>query len=227
MTRTEIGMLLARARVQAAMTQSRLAEAMGTTQPVVARAEGGYRMPTIDFIDRWAKATGTPLSITFGRPVQSGDTPAQKRALVDSVMGPGRSDAAALRSAGLRMVGQHWIRDDLPVAVEFPGSGDEIRRTVRVVVDRIAVQMISCEDLYVERIRQATAGWPHEDVSFDGAFEIALTNYATMDWEYVAERIATAAKRGPLVGETMRRVNRRVRARARRQAIQAPQKPNR
>jgi len=92
MTRTEIGMLLARARIQAAMTQSRLAEAMGTTQPVVARAEGGYRMPTIDFIDRWAKATGTPLSITFGRPVQSGDTPAQKRALVDSVMGPGRFD---------------------------------------------------------------------------------------------------------------------------------------
>jgi len=140
---------------------------------------------------------------------------------------PGSSDAAALRSAGLRMVGQHWIRDDLPVAVEFPGSGDEIRRTVRVVVDRIAVQMISCEDLYVERIRQATVGWPHEDVSFDGAFEIALTNYATMDWEYVAERIAAAAKRGSAVGETMRRVNRRVRARARRQAIQAPQKPNR
>src|SRR5207302_9323537 len=92
MTKTEIGMLLARARVQAAMTQSRLAEAMGTTQPVVARAEGGYRMPTIDFIDRWAKATGTSLSITFGRPVQSGDTPAQKRALVDSAMWPGRFD---------------------------------------------------------------------------------------------------------------------------------------
>src|SRR5437660_11361662 len=90
MTKTEIGMLLARARMQAAMTQSRLAEAMGTTQPVVARAEGGYRIPTSDVIDRWAKATGTPLSITCGRPVQAGDTTAQKRAIADSVIGPGR-----------------------------------------------------------------------------------------------------------------------------------------
>jgi hypothetical protein len=134
---------------------------------------------------------------------------------------PNPSDTAALRSAGLRKVGRHWVRDDLPVALEFPGSGDDIQRTVRVQVDGVAVQMIACEDLYVERIRQATAGWPHEDVSFDGAFEIALTNYATMDWEYVGERIAGAAKSEPAVSETMRKVNRRVRARARRQAIEA------
>jgi transcriptional regulator with XRE-family HTH domain len=103
-------MLLARARIRAAMTQSKLAEVMGTTQPVVARAEGGYRMPTIAFIDRWAKATGMPLSITFGGAVQPGDSPARKRALVDSVLGPGRFDpwerdpsdveAALLESAG-------------------------------------------------------------------------------------------------------------------------------
>ncbi|TMC52270.1 MAG: helix-turn-helix transcriptional regulator [Chloroflexi bacterium] len=92
MTRTEIGMLLARARMQAAMTQSRLAEAMGTTQPVVARAEGGYRLPTIDFIDRWARATGAPLTITFGGSGEADASPARKRALIDSVLGPGRFD---------------------------------------------------------------------------------------------------------------------------------------
>ncbi|TMC79148.1 MAG: helix-turn-helix transcriptional regulator, partial [Chloroflexi bacterium] len=72
MTRTEVGMLLARARIRAGMTQSKLAEAMETTQPVVARAEGGYRLPTIEFLDRWATATGAPLSLTFGAKVESG-----------------------------------------------------------------------------------------------------------------------------------------------------------
>ena len=85
-------MLLARARIRAGMTQSKLAAAMETTQPVVARAEGGYRLPTIEFIDRWATATGAPLSLTFGAKVESGNSPAEKRALVDSVLGPGRFD---------------------------------------------------------------------------------------------------------------------------------------
>ena len=66
MTRTEIGMLLARARIQAAMTQSRLAEAMGTTQPVVARAEGGYRMPTIDFIEEMKMANRRAKKLVLG-----------------------------------------------------------------------------------------------------------------------------------------------------------------
>ena len=72
------------------MTQAKLAEAMGTTQPVIARAEGGYRMPTLEFMDRWAQATGSPLSITFGQQVQPKTSAADKRALVESVLGRGR-----------------------------------------------------------------------------------------------------------------------------------------
>jgi hypothetical protein len=52
--------------------------------------------------------------------------------------------------------------------------------------------MISCEDLYLDRVRQATVSWPHEDISFDAALEIALTNYATMDWDYVRRRLRAA-----------------------------------
>jgi transcriptional regulator with XRE-family HTH domain len=71
------------------MTQAELANAMGTTQPVIARAEGGYRMPTLEFIDRWARATGSPLSLTFGVD-RASLSQAEKGDLVDAVFGPGR-----------------------------------------------------------------------------------------------------------------------------------------
>jgi transcriptional regulator with XRE-family HTH domain len=71
------------------MTQAQLARAMSTTQPVIARAEAGNRMPTIAFIDRWARATGSPLNLTFGeRPVALSS--AEKAGLVDRVLGPDR-----------------------------------------------------------------------------------------------------------------------------------------
>ncbi len=139
---------------------------------------------------------------------------------LDLCPAPEPRDLTALRAVGLRKVGRHWTRDDLPVAVEFPGSGDDIERTITVVIEGVEVRIIGCEDLYLDRIRQATAGWPHEDLSFDSAFEIALTNYRNMDWDYVRERIATTARREPPVGETMLQVNRRVRARARRRATE-------
>jgi transcriptional regulator with XRE-family HTH domain len=89
MTKAEIGLILTTARTRAGLTQSELAKAMGTTQPVVARAEGGYRLPTLDFIDRWAKATGTPLTLTFGA-ARVALSQREKGDLVDSVLGPGR-----------------------------------------------------------------------------------------------------------------------------------------
>ncbi|TMC52269.1 MAG: hypothetical protein E6J20_12615 [Chloroflexi bacterium] len=138
---------------------------------------------------------------------------------------PNASDVAALRAVGLSKQGRHWTRDDLPVAVEFPGAGDDIERSVQVVVDGVAVRIIAREDLYLDRVRQATAGWPHEDLSFDSAFGIALTNYQKMDWMLVRDRITAITKHKPSVGETMHRVNRRVRARARRRAIEALARP--
>jgi hypothetical protein len=100
--------------------------------------------------------------------------------------------------------------------VEFPGSGDDIERTVIVKVAGVSVLMISCEDLYLDRIRQATVTWPREDVSFDAAFEIALTNYVTMDWDYVRGRLGAATSKERIVGTLMVGVNRRVRSRVRR-----------
>lgn len=54
-----------RARVAADMTQEQVARAMGTTQAVIARLEGGRTMPSTRTLQRFAAATGTKLRISF------------------------------------------------------------------------------------------------------------------------------------------------------------------
>ncbi|WP_371507518.1 helix-turn-helix domain-containing protein [Nocardia violaceofusca] len=39
---------------------------MGTTQPTIARIEGGGRMPTLDMLERLANAVGQRLDISLG-----------------------------------------------------------------------------------------------------------------------------------------------------------------
>jgi ribosome-binding protein aMBF1 (putative translation factor) len=56
---------LIRARSDADMTQAQVADAMGTTQAVVARLESGRNMPSTRTLQRFAKATGTRLRIGF------------------------------------------------------------------------------------------------------------------------------------------------------------------
>ena len=56
---------LIKAREDADMTQEQLAKAMGTTQTVIARLESGRAMPSTRTLERFAKATGTRLHISF------------------------------------------------------------------------------------------------------------------------------------------------------------------
>lgn len=56
---------LIEARRQAAMTQEEVAAAMGTTQAAIARLEGSNNMPSTRTLQRFAKATGTRLKISF------------------------------------------------------------------------------------------------------------------------------------------------------------------
>jgi transcriptional regulator with XRE-family HTH domain len=53
------------ARSRAGMTQEHLARRMKTTQAVVARLEGGGTRPSTRTLERYAKATGNRLRITF------------------------------------------------------------------------------------------------------------------------------------------------------------------
>lgn len=52
-------------RIAAGLSQTELARRMGTSQPVIARIEGGGSTPTVDMLDRLARATGRRLEITL------------------------------------------------------------------------------------------------------------------------------------------------------------------
>ena len=56
-----------KARGEADMTQEQVAEAMGTTQAVIARLESGKVLPSTRTLERFAKATHTRLRISFER----------------------------------------------------------------------------------------------------------------------------------------------------------------
>ena len=53
------------ARARADLTQEELARRMGTTQAAIARLESGRIRPTTRTLERYAKATGTRLRISF------------------------------------------------------------------------------------------------------------------------------------------------------------------
>ena len=56
---------LIEARARAGLTQDEVARRMGTTQAVVARLESGRVKPSTRTLERFAKATGSRLRITF------------------------------------------------------------------------------------------------------------------------------------------------------------------
>lgn len=55
----DIALELIRARARAGLTQTQVAERMGTTQSVVARLESGAAKPSLRTLERYARATGT------------------------------------------------------------------------------------------------------------------------------------------------------------------------
>ena len=61
----ELAQALIEARSRAGLTQGELARRMGTTQSVVARMEGGRVKPSTRTLERFAKATGMRLKISF------------------------------------------------------------------------------------------------------------------------------------------------------------------
>jgi ribosome-binding protein aMBF1 (putative translation factor) len=54
-----------RVRAKTGLTQAEIAERMQTTQAAVARLEGGKTLPSTRTLQRFAKATGHRLKITF------------------------------------------------------------------------------------------------------------------------------------------------------------------
>lgn len=59
--RFDISMLITEARLHAGLTQKELAKRMKTKQPSIARVESGKMLPSLEFLDKLAKAIGTSL----------------------------------------------------------------------------------------------------------------------------------------------------------------------
>jgi transcriptional regulator with XRE-family HTH domain len=86
MSPAQLAVELRARRLKAGLTQAALAQSIGTTQPAVARVEAGRLVASLPFVDRWATATGYPLTITLGE-VQKALTPRQKGRLVRDILG--------------------------------------------------------------------------------------------------------------------------------------------
>jgi DNA-binding XRE family transcriptional regulator len=56
---------LVKARMEAGLTQTELAERIGTTQSAVARLEGGGVSPSLSTLRRYAEATGARLQVSL------------------------------------------------------------------------------------------------------------------------------------------------------------------
>jgi len=63
MNELEPGYQVARLRILRGLTQSKLAEMVGTHQPSIARLENGSRIPSLSFLERIAKALDAHIEL--------------------------------------------------------------------------------------------------------------------------------------------------------------------
>lgn len=106
-----LGLQLAKNRRAAALTQRELANRMGTTQSAIARVESGAARPSVDFVDRFTRATGIPMTIEFGNSTVRTPSVATRRKRVRAALGdfvfdpwlrnPSRTERRALEARGL------------------------------------------------------------------------------------------------------------------------------
>jgi transcriptional regulator with XRE-family HTH domain len=103
MNRETLSVQMKALRLGASLTQSELAERIGTSQANIARVEGAKITPGLEFIDRWASATGIPLQLTLGSPEPAISPEARRQRVIDA-FGPNAFDP--------------WERDPSPVEQE-------------------------------------------------------------------------------------------------------------
>lgn len=122
-----------------------------------------------------------------------------------------------LLELGFRRRGHHWFHDASKVAVEFPEGridGDE-SRIERVRVGRGTVAIIGIDDLYLDRLRQATAPMAERSVEFRSALAVAAGGIDRIDRRYVLRRIRQIERDDPPLGRRMRELDVRIRRRVR------------
>jgi hypothetical protein len=135
------------------------------------------------------------------------------------------SERATLRSLGFRKRGRHWYHDAIHVAVEFPDEridGDEAR-IERVDVGGGEVAIIGVDDLYLDRLRQATAPISNVEssIEFHSALAVATGAFDRIDRRYVLRRIREIERRERRIGSRMRVLDSKIRRVAKRAQLPA------
>ena len=130
------------------------------------------------------------------------------------IAGPiGKPISDALRGLGFKREARHWVRPGLEVVLEFPG-GEFAGAFERLAVEEVAgrrVAVIGLDDLYLDRLAQATATPSEQSVEFMSALSVATHRFDDMDWAYVSEVIRRAQRATPVLGRELHRRNRRIR----------------
>lgn len=78
--RRGIGVQMLAARRRAGLTQHEVARRMGTQRTSVSRAEAGRTRASIDFLERFARALGQSMTVTFGGPTRPSEGERWERA---------------------------------------------------------------------------------------------------------------------------------------------------
>jgi hypothetical protein len=134
-------------------------------------------------------------------------------------------ERAILRALGFRKRGRHWFHDASSVAVEFPDTridGDE-SRIDRIRIERGTVAVIGVDDLYVDRLRQATAPLANVErsIEFHSALAVAAGGSDRIDRRYVLRRIREIESSEGRTGRQMRQLDVLIRRRVRRVLVDA------
>jgi hypothetical protein len=127
-------------------------------------------------------------------------------------------DRTTLRELRFEHTGRHWKREGLAAVVEFPDDridGDE-SRTVEAVVGSGRCRIIGLDDLYLDRLRQATIDERHEGVEFQSALAVVAARYEDIDRAYVGRCLSQIRQNEGLIGDAMKRIDSRIRRRVRR-----------
>ncbi len=131
---------------------------------------------------------------------------------LDLIPGPSRADQEAFRKLGFKKEGRHWVREDFPIATEFPHDESlEVRRTFDAKIGDVIVKVIGVDDLYLDRLGQSTSTMNMRDQHFSSLVAVALTNWDKLDWQYIQVRITELIKAKPALGDSMRTMHRRCR----------------
>ena len=135
--------------------------------------------------------TRAPL-VLVGGAAQMIHTGCERFTDIDMIGPIDSGDEAALARAGFVREGRHWVcgSADQEIAIEVPGDrlfGEEIPESLEV--EGVVVQVISVNDLMMDRLIQATDGTL---VTWEEALSLGIAARDRVDWTLIESRCRAA-----------------------------------